>query len=116
MAVPGSINMSVTLILLLLALQLYQAIARLEITVSCLAYVRLVSTSIGEAGSIGKAGSEAMDFLNRNPNVDEDDRRRILMPLTALFGGMTPPHDANEHEWEEQMLSRLSTIQGMYWR
>ena len=112
---------SIVFVLLLLTLQPYPAMAipskrapeQVKTGPECEPYLGLISDFMKDVKSIGKAGAQAIEDWDRNyffpRNVDLDERRRIQMPLDALFGNMAVPlweHVSGDH------LGRVEQAEG----
>ena len=109
--------LSITPTLFLLVLLFWQSIAELQLDQeSCNPWLGMIGDSVREVSWIGTFGSQAIDWLKeyyRNPDVAEDDKRRILMPLEALFGRGIAEQSSQQDPTSEE---RLGEIKSMYWR
>ena len=113
MAVLSS-RVPITLTLFILVLQFSRTITGLSVDRQSCGYEIsnvIISASLNEVDRIGHAGSEAIDqlwgYYRKRADVDEDNKRRILMPLQLLFG---------QDIAEPSAQQRLRKIKRMYWR
>lgn len=103
---PG-LQLSIVLVLFLLALQVYQAIAvpnagqhsyekRVEYLDGCGPYRNVLTDGLEDVKGMGLAGFQAIKWFERNvynPASDEREKRRILWMLEALFGDILAAPD-----------------------
>lgn len=104
-------NLSNTFALFLFVLSFYRAIATLQIDqASCGPRSDMLRKSLGEVHRIGTAGSGSIDWMINHlsdPDADQYNMARIMLPLKVLFGEWIGPIDDKLEQLQHDTLNEF---------